>query len=299
MRLGLFVLAITPLSAHVVSMSTGEARIDGPLMTFELRMPLYEMQHTPNPERAFLDHVRFRGAHRVWAECRQEEDAYVCRSRYEFPVPFDTLEVECLLPDVTVPNHIHLLRAVKGEFSDQAVFDRSFRRAELRFRPPSPGEVAMREFAGGWWRAFSSFAGLLFLAAIAMAARSRRELAAMIAMFIAGEAIAFLAGARLPVALSGAFIEAAKALSVAYLAVEILLLPAAGGRWAVVGLLGVLHGLHFAGLPGFSLLGGAIAQLVPLAILLAIRPWYSRRQKAIAAIVLTLSALWFVVQLTG
>src|ERR1035438_8268711 len=41
------------------------------------------------------------------------------------------------------------------------------------------------------------------------------------------------------------FVEAATALAVAYLAVEILLLPQAGARWLVAGVLGALHGLYF------------------------------------------------------
>jgi hypothetical protein len=35
-------------------------------------------------------------------------------------------------------------------------------------------------------------------------------------------------------------------LTVAYLAVEILFLPAASSRWAVAGALGVFHGMYFA-----------------------------------------------------
>src|SRR5262249_33907907 len=42
------------------------------------------------------------------------------------------------------------------------------------------------------------------------------------------------------------FVEAAAALTVAYLAVEILLLPSAGSRALVVAVLGAFHGLYFA-----------------------------------------------------
>jgi hypothetical protein len=42
------------------------------------------------------------------------------------------------------------------------------------------------------------------------------------------------------------FVEAAAALTIAYLAVETLLLPRAGQRWLIVGVLGLIHGLYFA-----------------------------------------------------
>jgi len=55
------------------------------------------------------------------------------------------------------------------------------------------------------------------------------------------------------------------ALTIAYLAVEMLLLPEAGARWAVAGVLGLFHGLHFAlflrsiELPAALVMGGAMA----------------------------------------
>ena len=65
------------------------------------------------------------------------------------------------------------------------------------------------------------------------------------------------------------FVEAATALAVAYLAVEILLLPQAGARWLVAGVLGALHGLYFhlfvqttGYSPALVLLGAALAEVV-------------------------------------
>jgi hypothetical protein len=118
-------------------------------------------------------------------------------------------------------------------------------------------------------------------------------------MFLAGETIACVFGSRIPLPITPAFIEAAKALSVAYLAVEILLLPAAPGRWAVLGALGLLHGLHFAGFPPLFLAGAALAQLLPLLVLGAIQPWYLRARKPLAGILLAVAALWFFVRLAG
>ena len=74
------------------------------------------------------------------------------------------------------------------------------------------------------------------------------------------------------------FIEAAMALTVAYLAVDILLL--AGGRQALdhrTGL-GLFHGLYFAGFPVTYLTGAAAAQAIVIA--------------GMALMVLKLPAVW-------
>ena len=63
----------------------------------------------------------------------------MCSAEYEFPGPVDRLEVECTFPAVTVPNHVHLLRAERDGKRDQGLFDLAFPRATLRFEPPSEG----------------------------------------------------------------------------------------------------------------------------------------------------------------
>src|SRR5215475_14918176 len=78
-------LSATALYAHVVSMSTGEIRLDGPTAVYELRIPVYEASHAANPETALLDHIRFADGHRTRSSCHEEEGAYICRAEYEFP----------------------------------------------------------------------------------------------------------------------------------------------------------------------------------------------------------------------
>ena len=64
-------------------------------------------------------------------------------------------------------------------------------------------------------------------------------------MFLAGQAVTAVGHLSTRLLLSPRFIEAATALTIAYLAFEILALPAAGQRWLVVGVLGLLHGMYF------------------------------------------------------
>ncbi len=271
-------LGIAPVWAHIVSMSTGELRVDGPTAVYELRMPMFEVAHISNPETALLNHIRFDDAHRTSGECHEEDGSYACRATYEFSGFVDRLDVECTFFEITVPNHIHILTAVQGANSDQAIFDQSFPRAEVRFRPPSRFETATREVAAGLWRAVASPSGLMILLGLAMASRTNREAVILAAMFLAGEWITRIVAPRIPWPLAPRFIEAAMALSVAYLAVEILLLPEAGRRWIIVLGLGLLHGLYFAGFPVTYLTGAAAAQAIVIA--------------GMALMVLKLPAVW-------
>jgi hypothetical protein len=192
------------------------------------------------------------------------------------------------------------------------MFDRSFPRATLRFRPPGPAEVAMTEAAGGFLRALGGPVQILFLAALALAARGRQELLRISAAFLAGQTIAVLVVPGTGWQPAPRFVEAAAALAVAYLAVEILLLPKAGARWLIAGVLGAFYGLFLylfiqtAGYrPGFVLLGAAVAETAVIAMLAVLLGRMTKWGEAIRPVQLAASALllfgiaWFIVRLRG
>lgn len=309
------VLFPLPLCAHMVSMSTGELRVEGNRAQYELRMPSYEIVHIRNPDRTLLEHIHFKSGGvegRVTAKsCNDRQGTYICTAVYEFPAPVDALDVECAFASVTVPNHVHVLRAYMGDKTDEAVFDLSFTSAEVRFRPPTALETATREIGAGFMRAAGGLAPLLFLASLVLAGRSRRELLLSTAAFIASESLACIVAPVLPLLLSPRFLEAAAALTIAYLAFEIILLPKSGKRWLIAGVLGLFHGMYFslflAG-SGYRLapfLGGVIVgellliglfalglkKLVSLATLRAV--------PIAATLLLTVGVVWFVVRLTA
>ena len=146
MRL-LWILALTcTASAHVVSMSSGDLTVEGSRARFELRMPLYEMVHVQSTERVLLEHIRFSGAHLAASTCREDRgrDLYICNAEYEFASAPSRIDVECTLAAITVPNHVHLLRAEMSGKHDQAIFDLNFTRAALRFRPPTAYRMRSR-----------------------------------------------------------------------------------------------------------------------------------------------------------
>ena len=282
--------------AHVVSMSSGELHVDGRIATYELRIPMYELTHVTHPETDLLDQLKFEGARRTSSKCQEQDGTYICRAEYEFdrPVP-DKIEVECTLFQVTVPNHVHLLYAVQGPTSDQQVFDQSFRQAEVRFHPPSRAELIAKAAAAGIARLFKSVSGLLFLAVLLLAARNTREMGILTIAFLAGEWLARPVSSRIPMSFSPEFLEAVLALTVAYLAAEIVFLPDSQARWAVVPVLGIAHGLPFAAFPASYLTAASITQAILLSVLWIVArkiPTNWRRQ---AAGVLLVSGIgWFV-----
>jgi hypothetical protein len=312
------VLLAMPAWAHVVSMSSGDLTVEGSRGHYELRMPLYEVAHVAAPDRTLLEHIRFasggRTATLLSTVCRTDAaaDSYFCAADYDFGAPPERIEVECTFASVTVPNHVHMLRAQMGEKHDQAVFDRAFTEASLRFRPPTAAEVAMSEAGAGILRALGGVVQLLFLAALVVAARSRRELLALVGMFLAGEAVAVFGTPHTNWQPAARFVEAAAALTVAYLAIEILLLPKAGARWAVAGALGVFHGLYFylfvqsSGYrPGWVMAGAGFAEVAAVAILALAFSRIGRLARALRPVQVSASALfvfglvWFVMRLRG
>lgn len=305
--------AALPLSAHMVSLSTGELKVEANRAHYELRIPMYEVAHVKEPEHTLLDHIRFQSGG-AWGKasgqaCRDEQGTYVCSADYEFPAPVDELQVECTFASVTVPNHVHMLRAYLGDKTDQAVFDLSFTSAGIRFRPPTAFETGFQEVASGFMRAAGGLAPLLFLVSLVLAARSRRELAILTIAFLVAESLACAIAPRIGFPLSPRFIEAAAALTIAYLAFEIILLPKSGWRWLVVGVLGVFHGAYFSiflaesGYHAIPFLGGvALAELLMIAVFAFVLDrvtrlaWMKRAVPMAATLLLTVGIVWFFVR---
>jgi hypothetical protein len=275
-------------------------------------MPLYEIAHMQSPERVLLEHIRFPGAHLTRSECHADtaHDAYLCSADYQFPAAVDQVDVECTFPAITVPNHVHLLRATLGAKRDEAIFDAGFTRTTLRFRPPTRFETAVTQAGAGFVRALEGVVQILFLAAIVIAARSRRELLAITGMFLLGQAVSTLVMPHLAWQPAPRFVEAATALAVAYLAVEILLLPQAGSRWLIAGVLGLFHGMYFHLFlqtteysAALVLAGAAIAELAVVAILALVLSRVGRMAQALRPVQVLASALlvfgmvWFFLRL--
>lgn len=240
-----------PARAHVLSMSSGELRVEGDRAELEIRMPIYEVSHLEDPAKALLDsfeiHVESAPAVRESGSCEEDpqQGALVCRAVYKLPSVPEVLEIDCRLAEATVANHVHILRVVSGELAEQKVFDYATTRESVRLEPLTPLQEFLQTAAAGARRVLSGPAQLLFLLALAVAARSRRELVAIGVGFLAAQALAAVGLTLSDWDPPARFVESAGALTVAYLATEILLLPQAGARWLVAAGMGLFHGIYF------------------------------------------------------
>jgi len=297
-------LAASPLAAHVVSISTGDAQIDGPGLHYELRMPLYEV---PDPSKGLdlLARVEFRSGdtrpQRIAQDCRviDAENALLCTATYRFPAPPDLLTARSSLPAATVPNHVHILRATRAGKFEQVVLDLSFPEAELRFRPLTAAEIVMRQSGGAAWRTLSSPWQWMFLLGIALAAATWSEAAILWLAFTLGESAAALLFGAKSLQLAPRFLEMAAALTIAYLAVEILFLPRSRARWVIIAVLGAFHGLGLAQFqiaaeyaPHTVLAGAALAAALILAGLYALMRRL-HQPRAVSWVLLVGGLTWF------
>ena len=315
---GLAVICCPPLSAHVMSMSSGELRVQGTAANLELRLPMYEVADLEDPEAKVLDAFTLRvgaaEAERTSGGCRDVpvEAAYLCEAEYRLPEEPAALEVECRLADATVPNHVHILRAVRGDVAEQNVFDYTTTRHEIRFVPLTAWERFAQEAGAGAKRVLTGPAQWLFLLALALAARSRKELLWIGAAFLASQALSAVIVEAQRWNPPPRFVESAGALTIAYLAVEVLALPEAGARWLVAAGMGVFHGLYFGIFlaqgqmhPARVLSGAGLAEAALLAVLAAL-VWRFRKDfgeplftRAVAGMLLVVGLGWFAWRMLG
>jgi hypothetical protein len=294
-----------PSFAHVVSISTGDGRLEGNAVVYELRMPLFEAPERREDRDRLPAQLRFRAS---GGEARLEEtacaenpaeNAWICKARYVFESEPEIVEIESALPRLTVPNHVHIARLTRGARSEQAVLDLTFPRAEIRFRPPTAFEEFVKQSGGSAWRVWSSPVQWLFLLGLALAAAGWGEALLLLAAFAAGESAAAVVFANRTLALAPRFLEMAGALTIAYLAVEILFLPRSWVRWLIVAVLGVFHGLGFAQFlaateykPGL-VLGGAVFAASLLAALLYALARRCGQPRFLAWLLLATGLSWF------
>ncbi len=298
MRLALLILLAVPAQAHMMSLSSGDAALVGNKLTYTLTMPLFEVAHIRQPEQALLAHIQFAGSQLGAHECHADaaHDSYVCHAEYEFASPPSVLQVHCTFTEVTVPNHVHLLRAINGSKRDQAVFDSAFTTSTLRFRPPTAAELATQQLASGAAHVFTGLLSLLFLITLALGAANWQQLGGMAALFLSGQ----LAGTLIPWQPAPRFLESAAALAIAYLAVEVLFLPNTRERWLVAALVGAVPGLVLAAYirqsessAGYAFGGTALADITVLAATGAFIFRFPQSRRVLASLALASGLGWF------
>jgi hypothetical protein len=165
-------------------------------------------------------------------DLRQSAANYLCAANYQFSAPVERLRVDCTFYEVTVPNHIHMLHAERAGKSDQAILDSAFSTATLAFRPPTAGRTCCR---AGRRRRLPCLdqlgagpAPARHRARLAHAPRAHRLRLCVSLRPNRRNGPGILRTAWQP---SPRFAEAAAALALAYLALEIIAFPQSRGRW--------------------------------------------------------------------
>ena len=302
---------VPPVAAHVLSVSYGQLTLDGADAAYTLRMPLSEVPPDQSPE-LLLGALGLgsggREAERVSLSCREDagQGLYLCEAAYRFEEAPREVAVRCEYHTVTVPNHVHVLRSGEGEMARQTVFDITYREASVRFTPPTLLETAGSGLAAGARRPLASPEVLLFLAVLGLAGRARRDLAACAAAFLASQGVVAVAGTVMQWVPPARFLESAAALTVAYLAAEVLFLPGDSKRWLACAAMGGIHGLFLAALLGpsqmraeFFVPGALGCEALLLAGIgyLRLRALSPRGEQLAAVLMLTTGLAWFAVRL--
>ncbi len=309
------------LRAHAISISTGDAVIRGKRVEYILRMPQYELREG-TPAMLLFTQLQLRSngetARLLDAECHLDpaKNQYLCAADYSFArVPGD-LEVQCSLQQVTVPNHVHMLKAERDGKYDQAILDSSFPLGVLTFRPPTKLGIAVTQMSAGAIRMSTSVAQLLLLAALILSSAAHKRRAILAVAFFAGECAAAVLISQGNWQPAPRFAEAAAALGLAYLAVELLAWPNAGGRWLLALAFGTFSGLYFAAFlresgyrPEYVLSGSVTAGALLAGICGVLRSWFDHaawldRYRRITARIAVFglvagSTVWFLARLVN
>jgi len=284
MRAWLWLLAV-PLSAHMVSLSSGQMEITGVEAQLILRVPAYELTAG---EKSLDNAYQIQGATLASRACVPDGQELVCT--YKFTAVPASPRVICRLAQALVANHVHVLTARRNGEVARQVFSGSVFDADLRFgggQDPIPAAV------DGVAQAFSGWARLLLLFTIGFAARSRREALAFALALATSQAASLLFA--LPA--SPRFVEAAAAIGVGYLAFEVLMLPEAGYRWLAVAGVGMLLGLGVPAGESGVYYGVLVASSVAVAAAVGLCRLAPRAfARPVAASLLLVAAGWFATQ---
>ncbi len=233
-----FVLSLILLAslaqAHSISVSTSEGKLDATILSLNVRLPRYEVEHLPQAGLAAA--FRFAGAELKSSQCKPVENELFCELSYNSPqTASEKLEAHVTLARITVPNHVHIMKLTRGAVTRQAVFDRTFEQEQIDFHQLARAEV--------WWRAARmGFTQLLYQPIL---------IALLLILFlpfpyIAGATAAFLIVLPDKFYATPGFFELATAISLSYIALEHLFFPKAGGKWIVAAAIGAIEGAALA-----------------------------------------------------
>jgi hydrogenase/urease accessory protein HupE len=239
-----------------------------------------------------------------------------------FPYVEAVLRYSIARPPAALALQIDLLTDLYRDHRTLAAIVRGDRRDEFVFQHGNTFEASH----DSWWQTARTFLvlgvehiltgydHLLFLLALLVAGRGMRQLVAIVTSFTVAHSLTLGAATFGLIEPPPRLIEAAIALSIAYVGVENLLVKDVRGRWRVTFVFGLVHGFGFANvlremeLPRAALASSlftfnAGVELGQLAVLLVVWPVLRAVQKsayavtitrAVSAVVIACGVFWFV-----
>jgi hypothetical protein len=239
-----------------------------------------------------------------------------CSLLYSFSQPIEEVLLRVTLYNITDSGHWNLAQLQYDDQQEQKYFNLENPTAiiELRRGWMSYVRLGERFLVFGGKRILTGYDSLAFLFGLLLVAQTFGSLLKSVGIFLIAQTLTLQVGALDVISLPPRFVDSAIALSVAYIALENLLLKEATNRWLIAGLFGLIFGFSLSvnikewGLPKRGLiasllsfsLGSILGVGVSAALILVFLHYLNRFQwqkkaTAFASVVLVgIGFFWFV-----
>jgi hydrogenase/urease accessory protein HupE len=164
---------------------------------------------------------------------------------YDGAQPADTVSVRSTVLTDLYPDHRVIAEVVRDERHEQVVFQHG-NAFESAAATASWWQTGQTFLLLGIEHILTGYDHLLFLLALLVAGRSARQLIAIVSSFTIAHSLTLGVATFGLVEPPTRIVEAAIALSIAYVGVENLLVKAIHGRWRLAFVFGLVHGFGFA-----------------------------------------------------
>lgn len=216
------------------------------------------------------------------------------------------IELICMLPEITDPQHTNLAMIQHGERVAQAVLTLEKPRFKLELWGAKSLFSQFFQFTRlGVEHIFTGYDHMLFLLALLIVSTTLIGLVKIVSSFTVAHSITLALATFGVISLPSRFIEAAIALSICYVAAENLIVKDVRKRWILTFVFGLIHGFGFSNvlremeLPRESLatalfsfnLGVELGQVVLVALAFPAMFWVSKRNDLRPRIVLATSSM--------
>jgi HupE / UreJ protein len=171
-----------------------------------------------------------------------------CSLAYSFSQPIEDVVLKVTLHNITDTGHWNLAQLQYDDQQEQKYFNLENPTAiiELRRGWMSYVRLGERFLVFGGKRILTGYDSLAFLLGLLLVAQTFNSLVKSVGIFLIAQTLTLQVGALDVISLPPRFVDSAIALSVAYIALENLLLKEVANRWLIAGLFGLIFGFSFS-----------------------------------------------------